>query len=216
MRESFEIEHQLHLRKARKTIVNDTQKSLLQEKPNMNTGDLKQRIKTNLKINCEDFEDHNNSQMFLLKTDVITFDLQKVFSIPKLTTAEIYHSHQLSTYNLGIHSLTRKLSIMNVWHEGEASRGPEEIGSCILEYCKNITKEAFKSLIAFSDACGGQNRNYKIATFWIYMTATTEIEEVEQKFMTSGHSFLPNDRDFGIIEQKSRKANPLLYSRRLL
>ena len=138
-------------------------------------------------------------------TDVITFDLQKVFPIPKLSTNEVFYSRQLSTYNLGLRSLTSGCAIMNVWHEGEASRGPEEIGSCLLEYCKKRAEEGFRIITAFSDAAGGQNRNYKIAAFWMFITQTCEIEEVNHKFMQSGHSYLPNDRDFGTIEKKSRK-----------
>jgi len=47
--------------------------------------------------------------------EALTFDLQKVMSLPDLTTNEVYYCHQLSTYNLGVHSLTTDKVIMHVW-----------------------------------------------------------------------------------------------------
>lgn len=53
----------------------------------------------------------------------------------------------------------------------------------------------------FSDSCGGQNRNIKVALACMnFLQQDTHISTIEQKFMTSGHSFLPNDADFGVIE----------------
>ena len=38
--------------------------------------------------------------------------------------------------------------------------------------------------------------------FWMYIVASSEVSYtvVDHKFMLSGHSYLPNDRDFGGIE----------------
>ena len=53
-------------------------------------------------------------------------------------------------------------------------------------------------LIAFSDACGGQNRNINIVCFWMYVVGSSDFSyaTVDHKFMLSGHSYLPNDRDY--------------------
>lgn len=60
-------------------------------------------------------------------------------------------------------------------------------------------------LILFSDACGGQNRNINIACFWLYIVSNPDFSYtvVDHKSMLSGHSYLPNDRDFGSIEKAS-------------
>jgi len=44
----------------------------------------------------------------------LTFDLQKVQSLPQLTSNEVYYCRQLSVYNLGIHSLFNGQGIMHV------------------------------------------------------------------------------------------------------
>ena len=59
----------------------------------------------------------------------------------------------------------------------------------------------------YSDACGGQNRNIFLVCLWMHIVASDEYSftEIDHKFMISGHSFLPNDRDFGQIEQSRKK-----------
>jgi hypothetical protein len=52
---------------------------------------------------------------------------------------------------------------MYVWDETVASRGPEEIGSCVLNFIQNHVKTS--KLIMYSDQCGAQNRNIKMASF---------------------------------------------------
>jgi hypothetical protein len=141
--------------------------------------------------------------------DAISFDLEKVISLPKLTTNEVYYCRQLSTFNLGIHSLTSAKGHMYVWDESTASRGADEVGSCLLHYCQQKAAEGVHKVAAYSDSCGGQNRNHKIALMWLHIVQTTPITQVDHKFMVSGHSYLPNDRDFGVIERAVNKATDI-------
>lgn len=139
---------------------------------------------------------------------VVTFDLQKALAFPKLTTSNAYYKRNMYAYNLGVHHTPTGESFMYVWDETVASRGSQEVGSCILKHielhCSN-----FKHLIAYSDACTGQNRNLKLSLIWktIVEDPGNEITQVDHKFMVSGHSFLPNDRDFGHIEKAAKFAS---------
>ncbi|CAH1099071.1 unnamed protein product [Psylliodes chrysocephalus] len=58
----------------------------------------------------------------------------------------------------------------------------------------------------YSDQCGGQNRNIKIAAICNFVTSSNQynIEQIDQKFLVSGNSYLPCDRDFGVIEREKR------------
>ena len=141
--------------------------------------------------------------------EAFTFDLQKVLSLPKLSTNEVYYCRQLSVYNFGINSLTSKKSQFYVWDETVASRGAEDIGSCLLKYCLDKAGSGVKSFSVYSDACGGQNRNYKIALLWMHVCSVTNVDTIDHRFMISGHSYLPNDSDFGIIERATRKCSEL-------
>ena len=88
-----------------------------------------------------------------------------------------------------------------MWPEIVASRGSQDIGSCILKHFHSLQSNADR-LIVYSDGCGGQNRNINIACLWMFVTASPDFSYilVDYKFMLSGHSYLPNDRDFGAIE----------------
>ena len=59
----------------------------------------------------------------------------------------------------------------------------------------------------FSDACGGKNRNINMACFWLYIVSNPDFSYavVDNKFMLPGHSYLPNDQDFGAIKKVSRR-----------
>ena len=139
--------------------------------------------------------------------DTITFDLQQSLPTPKLSTSIVFYTErQLWTYNFGIHGCSKDKGFMFMWPESVASRGSHEIGSCILKYLKLRASEA-THLIVFSDACGGQNRNINIVCQWMYVVSNSDFaySVVDHKFMISGHSYLPNGRDFGSIEKANHR-----------
>lgn len=141
--------------------------------------------------------------------EAFAFDLQQVLSLPRLTTNEVYYCRQLSVYNLGVNSITSKKSTFYIWDETLASRGYQDIGSCLINYCLEKADSGIRTITAYSDLCGGQNRNHKMALMWIYICELSTIEFIDHKFMTSGHSYLPNDADFGIIERATNKCSEL-------
>lgn len=116
------------------------------------------------------------------KVTVIAFDLMKTLATPSLSVEVAYYKRQLSTYNLGIHNLTTNDAYMYVRNESMASRGPQEM---------------------YSDQCGGQNRNIKIALICNFVVGSNDYlpTEIHHKFLVSGHSYLACDRDFGVIEK---------------
>ena len=95
-----------------------------------------------------------------------------------------------------------------MWHEGVASRGSHEVGSCILRYLRDSHPTA-THLVMFSDSCGGHNRNVNILSMLLYIVGSDDYSYtmIDQKFMIVGHSYLPNYRDFGSIETARRKTN---------
>lgn len=137
---------------------------------------------------------------------MITFDLEQALPTPKLTTNIVFYKRQMWTYNLGVHDCSDEKGYMYMWPETVASRGSQEVGSCLLQHFQSVSSPA-PNLIAYSDACGGQNRNINIVCFWMYVVSCNDFSytQVDHKFMLSGHSYLPNDRDFGSIEKANRR-----------
>lgn len=135
---------------------------------------------------------------------IISFDLMKTLPTPVISTGICYYKRQLWTYCLGIHNMKTNDVYMFMWDESIASRGPQEIGSCIMYFLKNIVK--CEHLIMYSDQCGGQNRNIKMAVLCQYIVSNAEFTtiKIDHKFLVSGHSYMTCDQDFGLVEKQKR------------
>lgn len=141
----------------------------------------------------------------------LSIDLQQVMVLPKLTTSKAFYLRQLAFYNCGIHSIAANgaTPFMMTWTENVAKRGSNEILSCLLDFVHSI--EPKKHLIAWSDSCAGQNKNFNLIAFYQYLILHKYFEVIDHKFPEVGHSYLDSDRDFGRIE-KVLKKHETIYS----
>lgn len=146
------------------------------------------------------------------KIHCYTFDLQKTLETPSLSTNVAYYKRQLWTFNLCIYDEVNEKGYMYMWSENVASRGANEIGSCLMKHMKdNLALQNAEEIILYSDSCGGQNRNIKMTLLLKKLLSTLEnVNSIEQKFFISGHSYNSCDRCFGIIE-KQRKATADIF-----
>ncbi|CAH0587826.1 unnamed protein product [Chrysodeixis includens] len=186
---------------------------------------------------AEDLRNDMNKDLMQAKTDenfeCLTYDLEKTLPLPRIPTSIIFYKRQLWMYNCGIHAGSDNNGHCYVWIEGEAGRGAQEVGSCLIKYIKTKLNPKVQNLVLWSDCCGGQNRNIKIV---LMLRATLNshqtLKTITLKYLESGHTFLPNDTDFSKIEaqlkyheriytadeyiaviKKSKKKNPLQVQR---
>ncbi|XP_050511466.1 uncharacterized protein LOC114333083 isoform X1 [Diabrotica virgifera virgifera] len=145
------------------------------------------------------------------ETYAITFDLQQALPTPKLSTGPTFYKKKLFSYNLGIDSLYPSQGYFYLWDESTAARGADEIGSCLLKHFQ-IHNIKGHTLIAISDNCIGQNKNWSLVGVWLRLLALGNFKEIIHIFPQVGHTMLPSDRDFAVVEKYVRAHCQYVYS----
>lgn len=139
----------------------------------------------------------------------MTFDLEKTLPLPKMSTSIAFYLRQLWLYNFGVHYTSsgkpKGEAFLHLWTENEASRGSEEVGSCLLSFFDDLETTGDEKLVTWSDSCAGQNKNFYIISIWQYLIFKKKFSIIEHKFPPVGHTYMDSDRDFGAIEKKLRK-----------
>lgn len=143
---------------AKMTSANSTERQRLEERHNAHLEEAEQLQKMMKK----DIENSKNDP----DLETLTYDMQKTLSIPRLPTNIVYYLRQFNFYNLGIHIGSTNKGIFNVWLENEASKGTQEVGSCLKKFVDTIR---VKNLILWSDSCGGQNRSIRLVLMMIFV-----------------------------------------------
>lgn len=136
--------------------------------------------------------------------ETISFDFQQNLPLPHLPVGEIFYARQLWVYNFCIHTASSDDAYMYMWCEGDAKRGCNEVLSCLNEFIDNKLRDGVQTLNIFSDACAGQNRNKTMMQYLYTMVQKKNIKGIQHTYPTRGHSFLPCDRDFALIEKLKR------------
>ena len=93
---------------------------------------------------------------------------------------------------------------MHTWTEAVAGRGADEVISSLLAFF-DVSGIQGGHLIAWSDSCGGQNKNFYVVSLWQYLIKSNKFALIEHKFPEVGHSYLDSDRDFALIEKEVKR-----------
>lgn len=145
----------------------------------------------------------------------VCIDLQQTIPCPKLTVGQAYYKRKLWIYNFCVHNLKSGISSMFVWDETVAGRGSIEIASCLSKWLDDHfggePAQELTTLSIFADNCAGQNKNLQMVLFLLRQIHSRRLVRVELSFLVSGHSYMPCDRSFGVIEKEIR-GFPNLYT----
>lgn len=92
--------------------------------------------------------------------------------------------------------------------EHEYRKSSNELSSAIFHILSSTDLSTVTKIRLCADGCGGQNRNTTMVAMCIYFlhnVAPTHVKLIELVFPIRGHSFLPSDRVFRILEKKLKK-----------
>ncbi|XP_050294218.1 uncharacterized protein LOC126734570 [Anthonomus grandis grandis] len=146
-----------------------------------------------------------------------SFDCQKNLALPRLLDQAAYFSQQINYNNFTIVSGTSntKLTPANVnaylWPEIDTQKNANTIASAVRHTLNTkIFKPSVTKINLFADGCGGQNTTMMtMLAYWLLKESPENIKNIELTFPIVGHSFIPPDRVFGLIEKVIKKY-PLL------
>jgi hypothetical protein len=88
--------------------------------------------------------------------------------------------------------------------EGEFKKGANTICSFLHYILKELINNETRQIIIFSDAFGGQNRNYIVLNFLLFISVFYKIKII-QVFPFRGHSYCVCDRNFEVFSKKLKK-----------
>ena len=138
---------------------------------------------------------------------VVAMDLQQTQPCPRVSTGMAYYLRKLWVYNFCVYDVTKGKATMFMWDEVTGGRGSDEVATCLMKWIDMRQSEGqkFDVLRVFCDNAGGQNKNIHIVLAALRLIHAKKLFRIEFVFMVSGHSYMPCDRSFGVIEKKFRR-----------
>ncbi|XP_050302158.1 uncharacterized protein LOC126740258 [Anthonomus grandis grandis] len=148
-------------------------------------------------------------------TVTFSFDCQKNLALPRLPDQSAYFSQQINYHNFTVvcGSSQTQLRVTNVfsylWTEIQSPKHSNAITSAVRDVLINFNFEnSVTKINLFADGCGGQNKNtimMAMLAHWLQEGAPKNIKCLELIFPMVGHSFIPPDRVFGLVEKDIKK-----------
>lgn len=142
-------------------------------------------------------------------TEAVCIDFAKNLPVPNISTSDVYYKRQLSTYAFNVHILSTSQSIFYMYPETVAKKGSDDVCSLLHNFLYNYLNPEVRQLEIFCDSCGGQNKNYTMFRFLHYVVHVEKrLDFIKVTFPIRGHSYMECDKDFGLINQKTRVELP--------
>lgn len=121
-------------------------------------------------------------------TLVLVYKFGSPIDTPKLSKSDISFKKTLRSYYLYIHEITNNTPFIYFWHEGIASNGPAEIGSCLIHFLKNNLLDECENVIIYSEDSRSDDRSQEIRNMLLnFLAKSVHINTITQKFCICGH-----------------------------
>lgn len=142
-------------------------------------------------------------------TAVLSCDFQKNFPLPLTGVGPEYYKRQLWLHNFCVKNMKTGESVMFMYSENFARKGPNDTVACLLNYFEGLDSK-IRNVILFLDNCAAQNKNKFLWVVLQSLVRSGRFDRITLNYPVPGHSRLPCDRDFGLIERRRRKVDRVL------
>jgi hypothetical protein len=138
----------------------------------------------------------------------LEFDYNSNKVLPKINNSNRYFKRALYLYLANFHFHKRNFSFIFNALEGEAKKGSNSICSYLnyvfnfMQY--NVNIDDIENICLFSDACGGQNPNWTVIRYTLYLAILLQIKIIHI-FPVRGHSYNICDSNFASIGKEFKR-----------
>lgn len=137
--------------------------------------------------------------------EVLCFDYQQNMPLPHVPAGDVFYKRQLWVFNFAIYAASTGKTTCYMYDEMKGKKGQNEVVSFLDHYITNKMSPTVDKLMLFSDNCSAQNKNHTIVEYLFTLVKKGRFQTIKHYFPIPGHSFLPCDRSFGLIEKQKRK-----------
>ncbi|XP_025192024.1 LOW QUALITY PROTEIN: uncharacterized protein LOC112592227 [Melanaphis sacchari] len=139
--------------------------------------------------------------------ELLSFDFQQNMPLPHIPCGDVFYKRQIWVYNFCIYSGKTGKSYHYMYDELTGKKGQNDVISFIDHFLKNLLTPGVKHLYIFTDNCSSQNKNNALFQYLytVVQSKCFNLESITHRYPEPGHSFLPCDRCFGLIEKVKRK-----------
>lgn len=156
---------------------------------------------------------YNDLKLFVEKAksnkeiEVLSFDFQQNMPLPHIPCGDVFYKRQIWVYNFCIYSGKTGQSYHYMYDESIAKKGKNDVISFIHDFLKNKLAPGVKNIYIFTDNCSSQNKNNSLFQYLytVIQSKMFNLEFITHRYPEPGHSFLPCDRCFALIEKVKRK-----------
>lgn len=168
----------------------------------------KKKLEVSHKLHVSKADSFYSQQADAIKTEddccVIAIDFQKNLPLPLTGIGPEYFKRQLWVHNFCVTDMKTRKSTMHLYSEHFAGKGSNEVASCLLSYIEKLDA-GVRRLKIFADNCFAQNKNRVLFVVLQSVVVRGRLESIEINYPVPGHSRLPCDRAFALIEKKRRR-----------
>lgn len=156
------------------------------------------------KAQVENYNDLKNRMLSTKNVLQLEFDFAQNLPLPKLSVNIQFFCRLLWLYVFNVHVHNNNNSYIFHFLEGTLKKGANAVCNFVKYVIeKEFQQKHYEKIFLYSDAAGGQNRNYLIVLF-LSMLAVKYQTEIHHLFPVRGHSYSQCDRNFGLYGKKKK------------